>query len=252
MLSAHTPVADHMYALQVTNKSTAVKDFTPGWGPLVYFYAGSWSAQPQYDQLNRPELCQYVGCGPNAWAIFFAWVQRNQGPRPALGWLNTMHPPDSVGGANQAIIYPVGKDLYQLCHVICAPFSDEGASGPGDMMDAGLGETWPSVVVQYSNRSWNMRWTLWDSCPEDGALRCRDAIKKGYPGCVGLGWLWHDAVAYGYAYQQFYLAPNTPYLTARYLKCNMGWGPDDPPRWYNLCDTFFSADFHVTKGPKAP
>jgi hypothetical protein len=254
MLDVRTSTGDHMYALEVTATGALLPQniFVPHWGPFHATYAGSWDTEPKYHQLQRDEFCRDVGCGPNAWAIYFAWVQRNQGLRPLFGWFNTTPPADSDGPANESIILPVDRDFFQECNVICSPTSDEGATLPGDMMAAGPAQTFISAVVfQYTVRTYKMRWTLLDSCPEDGALHCRNAIKKGYPGVVGLGWLWHYAVAYGYEYQQYYLAPNVPYLTARYLKCNMGWG-DDPPRWYNLCDTFFSSDFHVTKGPKGP
>ena len=95
-----------------------------------------------------------------------------------------------------------------------------------------------------------MKWTIWDDCPEDGALECASAIKKGYPAVVGLGWLWHYAVAYGYQRVDYKHTQGGPsFLIYRYLKCNMGWA--DTVQWYNLCDTFFSSDFKLWNGPNA-
>jgi len=254
MLTVQTSQNIYFYALHVTGSALAGGAPPPvGWQPMVYFYAGTWDDQPKYSQLKRPEFCQLVGCGPTAWAMFFAWVERNQGIKAAFNDFFTIDaPPDTDSSANRSKLYPEVSQLYDYCSVICNPFGDDGATAPGNMMDAGLTITFIPTLGRLIHRSWNMGWTLWDDCPEDGALRCRDAVKKGYPGVVGLGWLWHYALAYGYAFQQFYLAPDTPYLTARYLKCNMGWGSDDPPRWYNLCDTFLDSDFHITAGENAP
>ena len=254
MLTVQTTAGIHFYALRVTGSTLAAGPPLPiGWQPAVYFYAGTWDDQPKYSQLKRDEFCKLVGCGPTAWAMFFAWVERTQGIKAAFNDFLTLDaPPDTDNSANKAKLLPEVRQLYDYCNVICNPFGDDGATMPGDMMDAGVTITFIPTLALFIHRSWNMGWTLWDDCPEDGALRCRDAIKKGYPGVVGLGWLWHYALAYGYAYQQYNLAPDTPFLTARYLKCNMGWGSDDPPRWYNLCDTFLDSDFHITAGSNAP
>jgi hypothetical protein len=193
-----------------------------------------------------------VGCGPNAWAILLAWFDRNASVKAAFGnWLQADAPAESTTSTSIGKLLPVLRELHEQCDVICTAFSDQGATTPGDMEEGGLGYTYFAKLSGYLTRQWRIRWTLGDACPEDGALRCRDAVKKGYPAVVGLGWLWHYAVAYGYAYQQYYIAPDTVYLTKRFLKCNMGWGDSDP-KWYNLCDTFWDSDFRLRNGPLAP
>jgi hypothetical protein len=256
VLMVTTASAESMYALRVIPaggiaSTESVEGFVPGWGDPVHFYAGNYADQPKYNQLEDDDWCPLVGCGPNAWAILLAWFERNWSVKAAFGNLVSLDaPPDSSGSVNKGKLRPPLNSLHDLCDVICTAFSDQGATPPGDMGEGGLGYTYIAKISGLLGRQWNIGWTLGDDCPEDGALRCRDAIKKGYPAAVGLGWLWHYAVSYGYAYQHFYFAPDTIYMTKRYLKCNMGWGNSDP-RWYNLCDTFWDSDFKVWNGPNA-
>ncbi len=255
-LMVKSTTEESMYALRVipaggTTAPASLSGFVPGWADPVHFYAGNYAIQPKYSQLEDDDWCPLVGCGPNAWAIQLAWFERNWSVKAAFGNLVTLDAPaDSGGSVNKSKIRPVVSSLHDLCDVICTAFSDQGATPPGDMGEGGLGYTYIAKIAGLIGRQWSIGWTLGDDCPEDGALRCRDAIKKGYPAAVGLGWLWHYAVSYGYAYQHFYLAPDTIYMTKRYLKCNMGWGNSDP-RWYNLCDTFWDSDFKVWNGPNA-
>jgi hypothetical protein len=224
--------------------------FTPGEQPPKFWYAGTWDDQPKYDQLEHDDWCPKVGCGPTAWAILFAWFEREHGVKGAFGNFTTTDAPSKTGSGNNQFVFPVMDDLHELCDVICTPFSDLGATEPSDMCEGGLGYTFTPRILGYIRRSWRMKWTIWDDCPEDGALECAEAIKKGYPGVVGLGWLWHYAVAYGYQRVDWKLTQNgPPLLIYRYLKCNMGWG--DTVQWFNLCDTFFSSDFRIRNGPNA-
>ena len=224
--------------------------FTPGPQPPKFWYAGSWNDQPKYHQLEDNDWCPLVGCGPTAWAILFAWFERERGVRGAFGNWTAADAPINAKSGNRQFVFPVMDDLHELCDVICTAFSDQGATEPSDMSEGGLGYTFTPRILGYIRRSWRMKWTIWDDCPEDGALECAEAIKKGYPAVVGLGWLWHYAVAYGYQRVDWKFAPDQPaFLIYRYLKCNMGWG--DTVQWYNLCDTFFSSDFRIRNGPNA-
>jgi len=115
------------------------------------------------------------------------------------------------------------------------------------MTEGFKGYTWISATANLIRRSWKIN-SVTGTWPEAGALRCRDAIKDGYPAVVGLGYMWHYALAYGYAYETYDLGAGYN-ATIRYLKCNMGWGPDVSPRWYNLGDTFYAADVKIWRGP---
>jgi len=224
--------------------------FTPGLQPLQKVAAGGWDEQPKYKQLKHSDWCPLTGCGPVAWSMLFAWFEREHDVKGAFGNILNHDAPGNLSGNNKALVLPVYHSLHELCDVICGPGSDQGATEPGDMAEGGLGSTQLAKVVGAIKRSYKMKWTICDACPEDGALECAGAIKKGYPAVVGLGWFWHYALAYAYARQDYKLTENSPPLYIfRYLKCNMGWG--DTNKWYNLCDTFFSSDFQIKSGPNA-
>jgi hypothetical protein len=249
------PDGTNVYAVAVSGSSRTGNtiqplSFTPGFQPPRFWYAGTWQDQPKYFQLEDSDWCPLVGCGPTAWAILFAWFEREHSVKAAFGSWSAFDAPSHAWDENRKYVFPVVNSLHDLCDVICFPTSDQGATEPSDMAEGGLGYSYVPALGGLITRSWRMAWTIWDDCPEDGALECAEAIKKGYPAVVGLGWLWHYAVAYGYQRVDFKLAPDQPpVLIYRYLKCNMGWG--DTVRWYNLCDTFFSSDFRIRTGPNA-
>ncbi|MGI8603395.1 MAG: hypothetical protein ACR2OZ_10385 [Verrucomicrobiales bacterium] len=214
-----------------------------------FWYAGNWGDQPKYHQISRERWCPRVGCGPVAWAMLLAWFDREWGVEYSFRdeGQGTSPPPDTTGSSNQAKVIPAYDDLHELCDVICfGEFSDQGATWPPDMSDAIKDYTYPPALADLINRSWTINATT-GTWPEAGALRCRDAIKNGYPAVAGLGWMWHYVLAYGYAYEKIEASSNMV-LTIRYLKCNMGWGKDVNPRWYNMLDTFYAARFKITNG----
>lgn len=211
------------------------------------FYAGDWSMQPKYHQFENSDWCPVVGCGPVAWAMLFAWFDRNWGVEYAFNGepSGQMPPSNTSSSANRAKVLPAYRELHEQCDVIC--LAGSGATYPTDMTEGFKGYTWISAVANLIGRSWRIN-AVTGTWPEAGALRCRDAIKDGYPAVVGLGYMWHYALAYGYAYETYDLG--TGYnATIRYLKCNMGWGPNVSPRWYNLGDTFYAADVKIWRGP---
>ena len=216
-----------------------------------YWYAGNWDLQPKYYQLRRDRWCDLVGCGPVAWAMLFAWFERNWGVEYAFRGegSNTLPPPDMTTSNNRTKVINAYDELHELCDVICNPFGDDGATYPTDMTDGFKDYTYASALPQFIGRSWHIN-SVTGTWPDAGALRSRDAIKDGYPAVTGLGWMWHYVLAYGYAYEK--IDSGTGYtFTKRYLKCNMGWNGASP-RWYNLGDTFYSANCKVWSGPNAP
>jgi hypothetical protein len=225
--------------------------FTPGWRDKITAYAGSWDTQPKFFQLSLDEFCPYVGCGPVAWGMLFAWFEVNKGIPAAFGdWL-TMDATLNMDNGNNSHIQ-VWRSLHELCDVMCFATTDAGATWPGDMFDGALDYTSIQVLAKLLKRKYHMEYDLTESGLAEHGLLCRDAIKKGYPAVVGLGWLWHYALAYGYKYQEFEGAPGVFIGSRRILKCNMGWGPNEAPRWYDLNDTFFGADFKLSKGSLSP
>jgi len=217
-----------------------------------YFYAGNWAIQPKYHQTENSNWCPRVGCGPTAWAMLFAWFDRNWGVEWAFrGEPAGQQPPiDTATSSRRSAVYQAYNQLHELCDVICfGEFSDQGASWPTDMTEGMKDYTYGSALPKYIKRSWTINATT-GTWPEAGALRSRDAIKKGYPAVTGLGWMWHYVLAYGYSYTTTTIDGYS--FTSRYLKCNMGWGKNVDPRWYNMLDTFYSADVKITKGANAP
>jgi hypothetical protein len=142
--------------------------------------------------------------------------------------------------------------LHDLCNVICPPFSDQGATPPGDMFN-GIGYLALRKWHGYVDRSYHMSYDLDGDYPPYHGILCRDAIAKGrYPAILGLGWLWHYVMAYGYAYQLVeYSVPAPGTMVIRYFKCNMGWGPNSDPRWYHWTDTFWGSNINIWDGPNA-
>lgn len=216
---------------------------TRAYGDVVetgYWYAGAWGNQPRYHQLKRDRWCDLVGCGPVAWAMLFAWYDLNWGVEYAFNGEGSGSPPwDMSTSSNRSKVIPIYDDLHELCDVICNPFGDDGATYPTDMTDGFKSYTFVFANAGLLGRAWTIN-SVTGTWPDAGALRSRDAIKKGYPAVTGLGWMWHYVLAYGYCYEKIETTPGHTY-TVRYLKCNMGWNGSGPA-WYNLADTFYSAD----------
>ncbi|HWB07311.1 MAG TPA: hypothetical protein VG796_30075 [Verrucomicrobiales bacterium] len=208
------------------------------------WYALSWQEQPRYYQYSNPNWCELVGCGPVAWAILFAWFDRNQHIEYAFrGEGAGVDPPFDLSTiAKKTQVLPTYSDLHEYCDVICNAVTGEGGSVPSDMSEGFLDYTQDAIDSALLKRSWNIQSSS-GNWPDAGALRSRDAIKKGYPAVTGLGWMWHYVVAYGYKYKTIFLGGSKT-VDKRYIKCNMGWA-GSAPRWYDLGDTFYSADVHL-------
>ncbi len=214
------------------------------------WYALNWQAQPRYFQLSDDKWCDLVGCGPVAWAILLSWFDRNRGVEQAFRGEGSGDPPfELASSTDKAKVKTAYNDLHEFCDVICDVFSDQGATWPSDMTEGFKDYTKQADQAGQIKRSWTINSDT-GTWPDAGALRSRDAIKKGYPAVTGLGWLWHYVVAYGYKYKTTDVG-NGKSVTKRYLKCNMGWAGRGP-QWYDLGDTFYSADVNLTKGPNAP
>jgi hypothetical protein len=232
----------------------------PYWKIVSDNYAGTYAMQPKYNQMDDAlDWSGYVGCGPNAWAIYFAWLERNNGVKAAFGAFNTVTaPPEFKAGqtSNRQALYQVLAQLSDLCDTINVPFSDETATMPGDLAEGGIDYLYLPRLLQMVKCSWQMKWaglfgTL-DTSDEGGASHTRSAIKAGFPAVTGLGEYWHIVVAYGYRAEELYLAPGVSgQLIRRRIKCNMGWGPGIDPQWHSFWDVFFTSNYKVWNGPNA-
>ena len=224
--------------------------FLPGWRTKKTYWAGSWADQPKFYQLERNEWCPAVGCGPVAWGMLFAWFEVNRNIPAAFGDWFAFDVDLTMNEYSKSYI-DTWRILHSACGSWCVPASDSSATWPGDMMDGGANYTWGPKALGLIKRSYEMEYDLAESGVAEHALLCRDAIVKGYPAVVGLGWLWHYALTYGVKYQELEALPGYFVESRRILKCNMGYGPGHSAKWYDLNDTFFGADFKISKGSAA-
>jgi hypothetical protein len=234
----------------------ATKAFTVGWQTPVTWKAGTYAEQPRYRQLNSSEWCSSVGCGPVAWAIAFAWWDRRGVPSAFYSWStscgdtlwNSLGTTDAPSGHDQYCgwyrVWHVYRQLHDYCDVICSSASNAGATPPGDMIEGGATYTWIPRVFGFLGWRYSWAWDLMDPDWNDPSRRVRSAIKSKRVGVIGLGYLWHYAVAYEYRYQAFKLAPNYVLVTRRWFKCNQGWGKNKGA-WYSGGDTFLGVNMKL-------
>lgn len=225
----------------------AIQSFTSGWQPASKWFAGTYADQPRYWQVENDDWCPKVGCGPVAWAMMLAWWDRKGAPSAFASICDSDAPLildndiDSVGYQKVMAMY---HSLHDICNVICfGEFSDQGASLPGDMVDALETQTLNErYMLQRLGISYAWAWDLVDPDWNEPSSLCRKAIKDHRPAVIGLGWLWHYALAYGYLKQDFKTAPDLdPVAVRRWFKCNEGWNKDHGA-WYSGFDTFLGTD----------
>lgn len=249
--------------------------FTPGWQEPQVWSAGGYDEQPRYWQVERDRWCDAVGCGPTAWAILLAWWDRHGVPSAfTVGTggalrqsLRTQDAPfyldedeDPAGFSRVVQLYDV---LHDSCDVICPPFTDAGATAPGDMVEGWWAPTArgrrtdaqgnyfaaplaaPPDPVMGCSYSW--AWDTLDPDWSEPSNVARRANKKGRPAIVGLGWLWHYGVAYAYRRQEYKATADGPVLAVRrWFKVNEGWGKDHG-EWYSGDDLFLGFDLKLTQ-----
>jgi hypothetical protein len=248
----------------------------PHWKISVEAYAGSWSDQMRWWQLKDPNWCQAVGCGPLALAMLFGYWDHQGVPS---AFYTTAADFNSLSGADapqflnsaskKAHIHPALDSLHDLCDVICDPFSDSGATLPSDEIEGFFGYIYPvaskvgigSIVYGQGNAlvgySYDWAYDFWGDDWDGSGTRVANGIKKSRPGVVGLGWLWHYVVAYGYIRKDYVVTINgSDYdlgLRQRFFKCNEGWG-EDSAHWYSAYDVFLglSANLFQKTTPKQP
>ncbi len=246
-------------ATQSVSVASVITGFTVGWQAPVTWKATaarSYNEQPRYRQLNSSAWCSSVGCGPVAWAIAFAWWDQRGVPSAFYSWSSycgdtlwdslrtTDAPPglDTYCGWHR--VWQVYESLHDYCDVICSSFSNAGATPPGDMVEGGATYTWLPRISGWLGWSYSWAWDLMDPDWNSPSCRVRSAIKKKRVGVIGLGYLWHYAVAYEYRYQSYKLAPNYVLASRRWFKCNEGWGKNNGA-WYSGNDTFLGVNMRL-------
>ena len=242
-------------------KPLSAQASAPFWKTITEAYAGTYSDQMRWKQLKDPDWCELVGCGPTALGMLLGWWENENSVESAFYTaannftsISTVDAPKFLDTTSKrARVRAAYAQLHELCDVICDPFSDAGATMPSDLIEGFFGYIQPvsssigissllfgkgSPLVGYS---YSYAYDFWGDDWDSSGSRVANGIKSGRPGVIGLGWLWHYAVAYGYLRQDFTITinGNDQYLglRKRFLKCNEGWAKDTAA-WYSAYDVF--------------
>lgn len=229
--------------------------FVPGWHRTYEKFVGGYANQPKYAQMRDSTWDGPIGCGANAWATLLAWWERERSNHLAFGsnfWIDA--PAEYTKELPKNRLKPVVKALRDAAGGIYSPANDSFATEPWNMHKGPKSVTYAYALPGWLSRSWKMRWADFAQTLGGGAPEVRDAVKANYCAVVGLGNMWHYAVAYGYTVDSFKLAKDGPAIAMRrWLRCNMCWGPGDKnAHWRDYYDVFFSSRFKLKVNPSAP
>jgi hypothetical protein len=233
----------------------------PFWKTITEAYAGGWGDQMRWWQMEDNDWCDSVGCGPVALGMLLGWWENEKSVESAfytspssfvsLRDIDAPRIPDT--NSKKAKVRAAYVQLHELCDVICDPFSDAGATMPGDLIEGFFGYLYPVAAslgissLTYGKGqplvgySYSYAYDWWGDDWDSSGSRVANGIKAGRPGVVGLGVLWHYVVAYGYLRQDYTTRVNGQDiylgLRKRYFKVNEGWGKSNPA-WYSAHDVF--------------
>jgi hypothetical protein len=200
-----------------------------------------------------------VGCGPVAWAMLLAWWDHKGVPSAFAANLpnryNSAKTVDSQmimkeGQAGWQQLFSLLDELHDDCDVICSPFSNAGATWPSDMAEAIFGKTYTERKVYLTlGMSYYYSWDLIDPDWNNPSTLARQSIWNGRPSALGLGYLWHYALAYGYRHHEYKTSENSPpVLVKRWFACNEGWNKANGV-YYSGNDTFFGTHIRFWQKP---
>jgi hypothetical protein len=260
-------------AARIGDESPDKKDSTaqasaPFWKTVTEKYAGGWGDQMRWKQLMDSDWCDAVGCGPAALGMLVGWYENKKSVESAFytsansfSSISTIDAPQFLDTTSKrAKVRAAYALLHELCDVICDPFSDAGATMPSDLIEGFFGYITPvaspvgissllygggSPLVGYS---YSYAYDFWGDDWDSSGSRLANGIIDGRPGVVGLGVLWHYALAYGYMRQDYVVTinGNDQYLglRKRFLKCNEGWAKDSAA-WYSAYDVFLGLSVNM-------
>lgn len=240
----------------------------PHWKTITEAYAGAWTDQMRWKQLKDPDWCDSVGCGPTALGMLLGWWENKHSVESAFytsatsfSSISTVDAPQFLDTTSKkAKVRAAYRLLHEYCDVICDPFSDAGATMPSDLIEGFFTYLYPvankigisSILYGKGQNlvgySYSYAYDFWGDDWDSSGSRVANGIKSGRPGVIGLGWLWHYAVAYGYLRQDYVVTVNgtDQYLglRKRFLKCNEGWGKESPA-WYSAYDVFLGLSVNL-------
>ena len=200
-----------------------------------YWAAGGGSAQPAYYQFDYNGCA--VGCGPVAWAMLFGWADHQAGTGNSY-WSGRTGIYRRNGGRGADAVAPLSQDagvrnmiveLHNDVHTFC--WFGSGATAPWDM---------PGAWQYLNGRTGAGMRSDWNSLGihEDGIRdRAIDSIVNRHtPAVIGIGWLTHYPLAFGYAWQRrtvrhcfIWCWDDT--VTDRCFYVNEGWGGGGAGEW---------------------
>lgn len=250
---------------------------SPYWKTITEAYAGDWGDQLRWYQLRRDDWCELVGCGPLAIGMLLGWWEREKNVPSAFyrsvvnfSSLSNVDAPKYLDtSGKRALVRDALAKLHDYCDVLCDPFSDAGATMPGDLIEGWQTYLFPvantigSASVTYGNGNplvgYSASWAYdyWGDDWEYSGSKVASGIKDGRPGVVGLGVLWHYVVAYGYFREDLMatIGGTEMYqgVRRRFFKCNEGWG-NSSPAWYSAHDVFLGLTANVwqRRSPQQP
>ena len=205
-----------------------------GWSSWTTYYAdGDDDEQPRYDQFTYGSC--YVGCGPVAWAMLFAWGDRqaHAGNPYWSGRTGLYRTNGGDGSASTSAIAPLSMDtgiknvIRELNdHMGTYCLSGSGATNPWSMDRADRylsGRTGADLTVAYNSLTF-----------AEARLReaARDSIRyRDTPAVIGnsMGGGKHYPVAFRYRYRSKSTIWGTSYDREFYV--NPGWGSSSQFQW---------------------
>ncbi len=196
----------------------------------VYWAAGTYNDQPRYHQFHYNGCA--VGCGPVAWGILFGWadIQAEQG-NPYWRGRGDIYRENGGTGANAIAprnmdegVRNMIREIRDYVGTFCVP-RGQGATLPRRMDRAQRylsRRTSAKVEVYYSNTGRSRT---------EFRQKVRNSIRdRKTPAIIGIGWLRHYAVAYGYRWRKRTIRRGrgpfrwTETVYDRHFKVNQGGG----------------------------
>lgn len=218
-----------------------------GWSSWKYYFAtGHHSGQPKYYQFQYNGCL--VGCGPVAWGMLFGWADQQAANTNNSYWFRWgIYRKDGGYGANvvapkymdngvKNMIRELNRNVLTFC------WFGSGATHPSTMIRAShylSGRTGARLVTHYNSYGISSK-------------SIRDYAKwsikyKKTPAVIGIGWLTHYPLAYGYAYRKrtvrtcfIWCWEDTEYQ--RSFCINNGWGGGGDNHDWVSASTWFAGE----------
>ncbi len=236
--------------VQQSAQKTSLQSVSPkgygSWSNWTYYWAGTHDDQRLYGQF-KVNGC-WSGCGATAWAMLFCWADHQAwignsywAPRWGLYLVNGGKFPNADADAPKYQDTSVNKIILEIRDYIdtfC--ISDSGATWPWNMSDA---------YKYFNNRTGTKLSTHFsyfgfsdDSYRNYAIKSIRD---RNTPAIIGIGWLEHYPLAYGYKWRKRYYYILGYQLWSSYNRdfyVNQGWYGSG--NGWVTADTWFAGEIY--------